>query len=90
MDKKNYEEACHAMQTGVALAMQKAGGPGAGDTSPKHLRVGVNSAMIQVTALVSVLVKKGVFTLDEYTDTLVEEMNNEVSRYEDELGVRLL
>jgi hypothetical protein len=88
--KRNLEEAMHAMQSGVHATMMRMGGPGAGDTSPKHLRVGVNSAMVQVTALVRLLVKKGLITVAEYEAELVDEMNAEADRYEAELGARLL
>lgn len=87
---RTLEEALHAMQTGVAMAMTRDGGPERGDTSPKHLRVGVNSAMVQVTALVGLLAKKGVITLDEYMEELTAEMNRESDTYERELGAKLI
>ncbi len=73
-----YNRAMHAMQTGVAFELSQ----GAGPASPKHLRVGVNSAMIYDAALVRLLIAKGVFTIVEYERELVAEAEREVARYE--------
>jgi hypothetical protein len=51
------------------------------DTYPKHLRVGVNSALVSLDALTKLLVDKGVFTLDEYEKYLADAMENEVKSY---------
>ena len=82
MSKLPYEAALHAMQTGVAYEMER----DPGSTQPKHLRVGVNSALCNQAALVRVLVDKGVFTEDEYRDAITDEMNREVERYERKLS----
>lgn len=79
--KAKYKSLCHAMQTGVAFVMEK----DPSGTSPKHLRVGINSAMVEHGALVSLMVKKGLITEDEYYDSLIEFMEREVQRYRDEL-----
>lgn len=79
--KTKYIALCHAMQTGVAYMMQK----DPSDTTPKHLRVGVNSAMVEHGALVSLMVKKGLITEDEYYDSLIEFMEREVQMYQREL-----
>jgi hypothetical protein len=76
-----YEEACHAMQTGVAYEMGHPERRRA--TEPKHLRVGVNSAMIETSTLAYLLIQKGVFTMKEYTEALRLMMNSEVARYEE-------
>lgn len=49
----------HAMQSGVAFE-------GGAPLEPKHLRVGVNNALVSLDALVRLLVAKGVFELGEY------------------------
>lgn len=71
--------AAHAMQTGVAASPDKS------DQEPKHLRVGVNSAMADHGSLVRLLVAKGVFTMDEYEEAIATGMEAEVKTYEAEL-----
>jgi hypothetical protein len=80
--RKRYAELMHAVQTGVKLWM---GIDPEGETSPKHLRVGVNSAMIDSGALVKLLIAKGVFTEDEFMEVLVEKAEEEKDSYEAKL-----
>src|ERR1700690_1094645 len=61
-----YEEACNAMQVGVGLEQ------GAQDETPKHLRVGVNSALCDTSALAGLLVKKGIISADEYEEAITD------------------
>lgn len=77
-----YDAAMHAMQTGVAYDLKR--DPSSG--TPKHLRVGVNSALVNDAALVRVLVAKGVFTMEEYLEALRLEACREVDRYEARLS----
>jgi len=66
---KNYQAACHAMQTGVKF-MQNFEHPTEvipdnaiePSDAPKHLRVGINTIMCDHAALVKLLVKKGIIT----------------------------
>jgi hypothetical protein len=77
---QRYAAACHAMQAGVAMMMnhdQHA-------TQPKHLRVGVNSAMVEHGALANLLMAKGIVTEEEYFVALCEGMEAEVAKYEAE------
>lgn len=76
--REKYLELCHAMQSGVAAKMQRDNS----DTMPKHLRVGVNSAMVDSAALATLLMQKGIITEDEYYDALIERMQAEVAAYE--------
>lgn len=82
---KPYHEAAHAMQSGVAAKMQY----DPKDTDPKHLRVGVNSAMVETAALAKLLIAKGVFTDVEYAQALTEGMNEEAASYERWLTAKL-
>ena len=82
---KTYPEAMHAVQTGIAMEIARRGEHGAG-CSPKHLREGINSAMVSQTALVELLIAKGVFTLAEYMQALTRAANAEVERYEEMLS----
>lgn len=79
-----YGLAMHAMQSGVAAKMNYDGA----ETSPKHLRVGVNSAMLEHAALVKLLVEKGVFTWEEYTAAQADAAEAEVKLYEEWLSER--
>jgi hypothetical protein len=76
--KAKYIALCHAMQTGVAFKMEKDNK----DTSPKHLRVGINIAMSDHSALVHILFEKGILTEEEYFDALIESVEREVQMYE--------
>lgn len=72
----------HAMQTGVAYKMPK----DSSDTEPKHLRVGINMAMIEHAALAGLLMRKGIITEDEYLDSLIVELEREVDLYQQEIS----
>ena len=82
---EHYEAAAHAMQSGVAAMME------IDDTStqPKHLRVGVNSAAVDASALATLLIEKGVFTREEYIDALARQMEAEAKTYRDLLSEKL-
>lgn len=82
----SYNDACHAMQTGVAIEMESGT---LKETEPKHLRVGVNSLMVDNTAMARLLVKKGLITMDEYLEEVRLEMNREVDAYEDRIRARV-
>lgn len=71
----------HAMQSGVAA--DQAGG--SLDGTPKHLRVGVNTAFLQNNAITSLLIKKGIITDIEYLEQLNKEIKAEITRYEQRL-----
>lgn len=76
-----YNAAAHAMQSGVAMKMNYE----SKGTEPKHLRVGVNSALVDSSAIATLLMQKGVFTMAEYTEAVADAMEAEVKTYEDEL-----
>ncbi len=76
-DRERYLAAAHAMQSGVAGKM--AIDPS--ETTPKHLRTGVNSAMVEHSALVKLLVAKGVITWPEYFTALADGMEAERDKY---------
>lgn len=82
---QRYLRAAHAMQSGVAMNMNYE----PSETDPKHMRVGVNSAMIEHAALVDVLVEKGLITHEEFFKSLADKMELEVRRYEATLEKRL-
>ena len=88
-NKKRYSDAAHAMQSGVKMMMNyehpEAQTPDNAldpSTSPKHLRVGINSTMVDHAALMHILLNKKIITLDDYFASLADEMEEEVERYE--------
>ena len=78
--QERYISAAHAMQSGVAAEMNLPGRMSA--TEPKHLRVGVNSAMVEHSALAQLLISKGVITEAEYLEAVAAAMEREVKAYE--------
>lgn len=76
--QSRYNAACHGMQTGVKMLMEK----GDAATSPKHLRVGVNYSMVETSALVGLLVDLGVITKTEFTSALASSMEQERDKYQ--------
>lgn len=85
-DRDRYMNAAHAMQSAVNFFMEQGI---ATDTTPKHLRVGVNSMMVESSTLATILMEKGVFTLEEYYERLADMMEQEVKMYEASLPPHL-
>ena len=86
-DRERYERAAHAMQSGVAIEMSHLGT--SKETEAKHLRVGVNSAMVDSAALAGLLISKGIFTMEEYAKAVADQMEKEAEyrkRIADRLG----
>ena len=79
--RERYVRAAHAMQTGVAFTMYSE----PSQIEPKHLRVGVNCAMVEHSALVKLLLAKGVITETQYFASLADAMEEEVTRYRERL-----
>ena len=80
--KNQYLQLAHAMQSGVAAMMDVDDNA----TRAKHLRVGVNSAMVETSTIATLLVKKGVITEEEWFEGLIEMMRKEVLMYEKRLS----
>jgi SOS response regulatory protein OraA/RecX len=57
-------------------------------TEPKHLRTGLNMAMVEHAALARLLIAKGVITEEEYMQALAEGAEAEKQQYEDRLRAR--
>ena len=86
-DIERYLRAIHAMQSGVALEMSRP--ERASATEPKHLRVGINANACSHSALVRLLMAKGVINEQEYFAALADAMEAEQRSYEERNGVRL-
>ena len=84
--KPEYKREAHRMQAGVAMEMQN---PDNNETTPKQLRVGVNSAMVDTSAMTTLLIKKGLITQTEYLEQLAVSMQEEADRYEKKVQERL-
>lgn len=80
--QKRYFKLMHAMQSGVAMRMQV----DPKETDPKHLRVGVNSALISNGALTQLLIEKGLITPLEMQQKLNEFVQRDVESYEQKIG----
>lgn len=78
---REYHQLAHAMQSGVAAEMTHHPQP----TEPKHLRTGINSSLVNSSALGKLLIDKGLITELEYVQAMRDGMAEEVQRYEQRL-----
>lgn len=93
--EERYVAAMHAMQTGVKMLLGRdAPGwtegivPETHEASPKHhLRVGVNSALLDSGALLKVLIDKGVITEEEFLGTLCDLAERDAESYRQKLDL---
>lgn len=76
---QEYERNMHGVQSGVAALMASGQQE---DMTPKHLRVGVNSALVNHHAIATLLIEKGVITHEEYFEALAKSAESERKRYE--------
>ncbi len=83
--RARYRRAAHAVQSGVATEQEL----GSQDGTPKHLRVGINTAKAEQAALARLLIAKGIFTELEYMEAMAEGMEAEQKLYEERLTQRL-
>ena len=79
---ERYQAAAHAMQTGVEFLQDKT------NQTPKHLRVGVNSAMVDAAAVALALMRKGVITPLEYATALADKMEEEAASFEKQVNAQ--
>lgn len=80
--QERYVALMHAMETGVATKMSF----DPSDTSPKRTRVGINSALLQTSALAKLLMDNRIITELEWWTVLVEFAENEVRMYQEVLS----
>jgi hypothetical protein len=73
----------HQVQSAVAFLQQHAASSGKRfpECEPKHLRVGVNSALIEASALARLLLAKRLITSAEYFGSLVVTWEQERDAY---------
>lgn len=84
-DDQRYITAMRAMQSGVALDIEH----NPQTVSPKHLRVGLNSAMVTDAAMAGLLIDKGFFTREEYVKAIADQMEREAESYRKKISERL-
>jgi hypothetical protein len=77
-----YRALAHAMQSGVEFYQDKT------DQTPKHLRVGVNMALVDSSALAMVLMRKGLLTPAELIESLISKLEQEVAQYEAKINAQ--
>lgn len=82
--RAEYERHLHGMQSGVKAMMEAQPRPLADEL--KHLRVGINSAMVNDLALVRILMAKGVLSALEYSEAMTVAMREEKEGYERQVG----
>lgn len=75
-----YENAMHGVQSYVAYSIQALGDNKAG-ADHKHLRTGINAAMVSDEAVARLLIAKGVFTELEYYEALAVAAEEELARF---------
>lgn len=77
------ESLAHRVQSAIAFfeGRKEIFGGRVPETEPKHLRVGVNSALVETSALGRLMFRKGMMTATEYYDALIEAWEQEVDSY---------
>jgi hypothetical protein len=82
----SYEAATHGVQSAIQYEMSRAvnRGEDEGDTSPKHMRVGIDMSKADQSGLAKLLIDKGIFTLGEYLEYMRLAANNELAMREAE------
>lgn len=78
------QELPHRVQSAVAYLQSHSERTGERYTEiePKHLRIGVNSAMIEASAMGRLLMSKGIITSAEYYDSVILVWREEVASYQ--------
>lgn len=84
----SYIAAMHGVQSAIATEIITLGEDEAG-ASPKHLRVGVNSAMVNDLAVAELLIEKGIFTREEYIEAVRKAANRELDEMTDRVRNKL-
>lgn len=81
-DAERYHRAAHRIQTAIAFD------PNRPADQYKDLRVGVDMSKSDQAGLATLLIEKGLFTLEEYLSAMADSAEKEASTREDELSVK--
>lgn len=79
---ERYVRAAHRVQTAIAF------NPDLPRDEYKDLRTGIDLSKSDMGGLATLLIAKGVFTLEEYFAALADAAEREADRQEDELSIR--
>lgn len=81
-ETERYHKHAHRVQ--CALAFME----GDRRMEPKQMRTGIDMTKADMGGLANLLIKKGVFTLEEYLTHIADQAEIEADAYEDELSVK--
>lgn len=76
-NRARYLRAMHGVQSAIAFEITN-GGDAAAAATPKHLRVGINGAMVDASAVAGLLIQKGLFSEAEYVAALADGAEREL------------
>ena len=78
-----YEDAAHRVQTAIAVLIGQ--DPNSSLVEPKHLRVGIDMSKSDMGGLATLLIEKGIFTLEEYLAAITKAAQQEADNDEKEV-----
>lgn len=81
--RARYAHAMHGVQTGIATLMELGHDR---STTPKHLRVGVDSSLSTHLAVANLLIRKNVITPREYLEAVTEAAEIERNSYQSKVN----
>lgn len=81
-DGERYERAAHRVQTAIAF------NPDRPSDQYKDLRTGIDMRASDAAGLATLLIAKGVFTLEEYLTAIADAAERDADSKEDELSIR--
>jgi hypothetical protein len=81
-DAERYMQAAHRVQTAIAFNPERP------RDQYKNLRTGVDMSKSDQAGLVTLLISKGVFTMEEYLSAVADAAEQEADTKETELSVR--
>jgi len=76
-----YEQAAHGVQSAIKYEIEMMQRNVSDHI--KHLRTGIDCRAANEQGLANLLIKKGVFTQEEYLEYIRTSMNEELARYQD-------
>lgn len=79
---QRYNVAAHRVQTAIAF------NPDVSPMTPKHLRVGVDMSKSDMKGLATLLIEKGLFTLEEYVEAMAKAAEEEAHDMEHDLSAK--
>lgn len=80
--QQRYLSAMHAVQSGIAQKMTI----DPSDTAPKHLRTGIDSALVSSSALARIMIESGVISEIAWRTMLATVAEEEKASYEADLS----